>query len=367
MIITILFIIIALLYFALHLYLYKGLKISMNLKGNEKSFPFISVIVAARNESDNIARCLNSLKAVNYPSDKFEVIFVNDRSTDNTREIIEKSIQGRNNFRVIDSDEHHNEKLKGKINALNSGISVSKGELILMTDADCTVNKNWLRHYAKYYSPDTPMICGFTMIIPFNLFGKLQSLDWMYLQGLASASSGINMQMSCIGNNLSISRKAYSETGGYPGIRYSVTEDLSLMQSVQKQNKGRILYPLTPGDYAATLPCKDIHELTRQKKRWFRGGLKINSLGYISGFLMYVINLFLLTGFIIAPTGIYLLLIALKFISDWIIIYPVAEKFKMKNILWNFILFEIYFMIYGLLLPFTFITGKEINWKERKL
>ncbi len=367
MIISILFIIIALLYFSLHLYLYKGLKISMNLKGNEKSFPFISVIVAARNESENIARCLNSLKAINYPAGKFEVILVNDRSTDKTSEIIEKSIQGRSNFRLIDSDEHHSEKLQGKINALNSGISVSKGELILMTDADCTVNKNWLRHYARYYSPGTPMICGFTLIIPFNLFGKLQSIDWMYLQGLASASSGVGRQMSCIGNNLSISRKAYSEVGGYAGIRYSVTEDLSLMQSVQKLNKGRLLYPLTSGDFAATLPCKDIRELTRQKKRWFRGGLKINRLGYISGFLMYIINLFFLTGLFIAPFGIYLILISIKFISDFIIIYPVANKLKMKNILWNFIPFEIYFMIYGLLLPFTFITGKEINWKERKL
>ena len=367
MIIAVISAIITVLYFALYLYLYKGLKISSGIKGNENSFPFISVIIAARNESENIGRCIKSLKGINYPSDKFEIIFVNDDSTDDTESIIKESIKDRNNFFIINADKDKSGKLKGKINALNSGISKSRGDIILMTDADCIVNKNWLRHHAKYYTRDVAMVCGFTLVAPDGFFGKVQSVDWMYLLGLASASSGINSQLSCIGNNLSISKKIYNEIGGYEGIKYSVTEDLTLMQAVQKLNKGRIIFPLFPENYVTTAPCKDFSDLMRQKKRWLRGGFGINILGYIIGILMYLINIIFLAGYLFLPFGIYLLLVAVKFLSDWMIVFPVAKNFGLKDLLIYFPVFEVYYMAYALSLPFTFITGKSINWKDRNL
>lgn len=367
MILAFVIVIIALIYFSVYFYFFKGLKKSSDIKGNDNNiFPFISVIVAARNESDNITSCINSLKSINYPSNKFEVIIVNDNSSDNTEELIIKGISGRNNFLLLNSSENKKENLFGKVKALDYAISISKGNIILTTDADCTVNKNWLRNIAKYYTSDTAMVSGFTLIHPVKLLDKIQSLDWMYLQGIACASSGHNRQLSCIGNNLSFSKKAYIEVGGYDAINFSVTEDLALLKSIQKLKQYKIVYPLAKDNFVITLPCNTLRELLNQKKRWFRGGFGIRPLGYFLGLLMYISNLIFLLGIFFIPVNIYLIFILLKFLSDLMIIYPIAKNFNLLNLLWFYPLFEIYFALYGLSLPFTFITGKNINWKNRK-
>jgi cellulose synthase/poly-beta-1,6-N-acetylglucosamine synthase-like glycosyltransferase len=115
-----------------------------------------------------------------------------------------------------------------------------------------------------------------------------------------------------------------------------------------------------------TEECKTVKELYNQKKRWFKGGLGINFLGWLLGFEMYAVNIILLFGFLILNIYLYLTLIAIKFISELLIMLPVYYKLGFKNIMKYFLIFQIYFAIYGLLLPFTFILNPKIIWKDRK-
>lgn len=361
------FIITTSLYFLLYLFLYIwGYRNIKKIKICNHNLPFVSVIVAARNEERNIRKCVNSLKNIDYPDDKFEVIIVNDRSTDSTKGIIEEEINGLKNFKIITIEEYNNPNINGKAFALSNGIKEAKGEIIMTTDADCAVPIGWIKNAIKYFDKDTAFVCGFTMLEGKNIFTKLQAMDWLYLESISSSSAGINNALSCLGNNLAMNKDIYDSVGGYEKLKFSVTEDLTLLNTIKKEKKYKIKYPIIPSGYVMSSACANLKELYRQKKRWFRGGTGINILGYAVGFFMLNVNVLMLCGYLLLPLTYYFPLVFLKIFSDFIISFPVAKSLKVLHIYKYFIPFQFYFMIYGLLLPFTFIWGYKIKWKDRK-
>ena len=114
-------------------------------KNAPNELPFISIIIAARNEERNIAQCIKSLSEQTYPEDKFEVIVTNDHSTDDTVSII-KSFQ-KHNIRVIDLAAFTQKKILNsyKKKSIETALPYAKGELIVTTDADCVAPRNGLR------------------------------------------------------------------------------------------------------------------------------------------------------------------------------------------------------------------------------
>ena len=340
----------------------------MRLKKNKSAeYPKVSVIVACRNESENIERCINALAKTEYPAGLLEIILVNDNSTDDTLEKMSLAAKGNPVFKIINTEAKESGNLKGKANALDMAIKICTGDYIVSTDADCEVGPYWVRETVKYFIENTAMVCGFTKIKPEKgIFSKLQNLDWMYLLTLASASSGLNMILSCLGNNLSYSKKAYMEIGGYTGINFSVTEDLALMRKLNSDKRFKVVYPVNNHCIVETLPCRSIPELMSQKRRWFRGGTGINLLGYLIGFELFSVNFLLLSGFIFLDLKIYLLLIILKTLSELLLINKVLFTFKLQYLYKYYIIFIFYFAAYGLFLPLSFITGKKIKWKGRE-
>lgn len=356
------------LYFFTHLFLLKGLINSFRLQKNSgQLLPKVSVIVAGRNESLNIVRCIESLSRINYPEELLEVILVNDNSTDNTFELMKESSKNFPFFKVINSSKNSSGNLKGKANAIDTAISVCTGEIIVATDADCMVSPNWVKETVKYYSDTTAMVCGFTLIKNNGtLFSIMQSIDWIYLLALASSSAGLNMILSCIGNNLSFRKKAYKDIGGYSAIGFSVTEDLALMRKINSYKKYGIKYPVDKECLVETLPCTDIPELLSQKRRWLRGGTGINFLGYIIGAELYIMNFLLLFGLLFLGIKMYLILISVKILSELILISGIMKRFELENLYKYYPLFCLYFAAYGLTLPFSFLIKTKIQWKGRK-
>ena len=110
---------------------------------NEIDLPDVSVIVAARNEEENILRCLKSLDRLEYPEDKLQIILVDDRSTDNTQNLVDNFIIDKPKFTKIVTKKEIG-RLKGKTNALANALEIASGEIILTTDADCVVTATWV-------------------------------------------------------------------------------------------------------------------------------------------------------------------------------------------------------------------------------
>ena len=365
---TVIYIII-LLYFTEHLIYFFGMLANLK-KGkaefSENTYPFVSVIVAARNEENNIGACIESLLKLDYPREKLEVIIMNDRSTDRTGEITKSYLSQNPKLVYIEAVETEG-RLKGKTRALTQAVKKSKGEIIFTTDADCTVKPSWVREAVKYYDDNTGVVNSYTIIEPKNIYWGFQAYDWLYLLTIASGADGINNQLSCVGNNMSYRRQAYDEVGGYENIKFSVTEDFMLLKTIRDKTKWKVKYPLNENIVNYTLPCATGKELYRQKKRWGRGGLDIRITGFLVGLIGWSSAVVMLFGWLFAGLAPYLLFVISKLVIDLLFVLLPAVKFKSYKVFLYLIPFEIYFALYAIFMPFILLFDRQVVWKEQKL
>lgn len=339
------------------------------LKGLDRKFlqkkkaelPALSIVVAARNEEANILRCLESLSRLIYPENLMEIIIVDDNSSDSTFETAKKFIAGRPSFKLIKSQSG---TLKGKANAIDSAIKIARGEIIMTTDADCSPLETWAIQTASYYLDDVGVVCGFTTQQSSGFFTEMQAMDFLFLLGVASGAMNQNLALSCIGNNMSYRKSAYDEVGGYGALGFSVTEDFSLLSAIKKLKKYRMIYPLSSGALVISRPCENLKELYRQKKRWAVGGLKSNMIAYsvmASAFVsnaMFVFCLF-------SPSFLLLVLCLVKILLDSLFLRHIRSGLDLKFSKGGFIVFEIYYITYVLILPVALLFGRKVNWKGR--
>ncbi len=329
----------------------------------EDKYPLATVIVAARNEENNILDCLQSLDNLIYPEGKLEIIIVDDHSTDSTGEIIESFIKDKPKFKCIVPNESIS-SLKGKTNALANAIKISKGEIILTTDADCIVSREWVRTHVSYYKEDIGFVGGFTTQQDQSSFSGMQAIDFVYLLAVAAGSINLGKPLSCIGNNMSYRKSIYKEVGGYDGLPFSVTEDFNLLMAIHDLKKHKIIYPLDVGALVTSKACPDLKTLYWQKKRWGVGGMESGLFGYSVMVWGYIVHAaMLLLPFIFSMTGLYLSIF--KICIDYFFVKPVFNKLNLKMKFSHFIAFEIYFIIYVLVLPFIVLPNRKVKWKGR--
>jgi len=148
--------IIAFAYFLLHVLFLYGLRKSVSTPyAGATPKPFVTILVAARNERQNIRACIDSLKSVLYEKELLEIILVNDNSDDDTLEIMLRETNGLSHFRILDTKDCPASTLTGKTRALDFGFSNARGELIMMTDADCIVSPDWVNEAVRYHDVNT--------------------------------------------------------------------------------------------------------------------------------------------------------------------------------------------------------------------
>ncbi len=324
----------------------------------------ISVIIAARNEEANLHDCLESVTNQTYPISLYEIIIINDGSTDGTERICNEFIKLYPNIKKIEIID--DKIIRGKANALAQGIEASTGDIILITDADCTVPRTWVEHTAKRYDPEVGLIGGFTLQKATTPFEGMQSLDWTFILGMSAASANLGHPLGSIGNNLSFRRSAYDQVGGYRKLKFSVTEDYVVVQAIVSSHKWNYIYPIDLNHLVESKSCADFQSLIRQKHRWGKGGLDMKPLGLaimIIGFSMHLSPFVMLICGGILQTASALMV---KFIADYVFLYQILSRLERKEDLRWFYWFEIYFMLYVLFLPFLVFFGGKVKWKGRE-
>lgn len=329
---------------------------------NYEDLPTATVIVAARNEGNNITSCMTSLNMLTYPSGKLEIILVDDFSDDRTGNIIDEFIKDKPMFKKITPD--INSSLRGKINAIASAIKKAKGEIILLTDADCEVSNTWAVTLASYFNDEVGMVNGFTIVNKSNVFSAIQGIDLVFLLSVASGSINLKYPISSIGNNMSFRKKAYEEAGGYENLPFSVTEDFILLHGIAELEKYKIIYPLLKESIVISKPCVSFKELLSQKKRWGRGGISSPLGGFVIMGIAFTSNLLiLLTPLFFSPVWLYLAVF--KIIIDYLFLYPVHIVLGTRDQLKYYLFFQIYFILYTTALPLVLVFSRNINWKGR--
>jgi len=278
--------------------------------------------------------------------------------------IISNFIHGKLKFRVIHLEENDSAILKGKVRAMAEGIKIANGEIILTTDADCVVSPLWAKTIASYYVGNVGVVNGFTTQIVKNSFSGMQAIDFVYLLFIAAGTINLGKPVSCIGNNMSFRKKAYEETGGFENLPFSVTEDFLLLNSIHKLKKYEVIYPLNRDSLVISIPASSFGELFKQKKRWAVGGIDAPLLGIGLMLWAFLTNLFiLLTPFFFSAAWLYLVIF--KIAIDFFVLLPVHQKLGLQKNLKYFLVFQIYYIIYVLVLPFAVLFNKKVKWKDR--
>jgi len=326
--------------------------------------PKTTIVVAARNEEESILSCLESLNKLIYPENKLEIIIIDDASKDSTHKIVTDFIKDKPGFKLISLTDDENQSLKGKTRAMAEGIKFSTGEIILTTDADCIVNPLWAKTIASYYQADVGLVNGFTSQSVDGAFSGMQAIDFIYLLFIASGTINLGKPVSCIGNNMSFRKKAYEETGGYEKLPFSVTEDFLLLNSIHHLEKYKLIYPLNSESLVLSKPASGLKELFNQKKRWAVGGKDAPPFGILLMLWAFLTNLFLLlTPLFFGEVWLYL--IFFKISIDFFFLLPVHRRLGLQKNLKYFLVFEFYYIIYVLVLPFAVLFNKKVKWKDR--
>jgi 1,2-diacylglycerol 3-beta-glucosyltransferase len=324
----------------------------------------VSIIIAARNEETNLRDCIESVANQTYPVSLYEIIVVNDGSSDNTETICNDCIKRYPNIKMIQAKD--DAIISGKANALAQGIEAATREIILITDADCTVPRTWVEQTANRYDSEVGLIGGFTLQKSTTPFEGMQSLDWTFILGMAAAAAGLGHPLGSIGNNLSFRKSVYNQVGGYRKLKFSVTEDYTVVQAIVGLNKWKYLYPIDLRHLVESKSCPNFQSLIRQKHRWGKGGLDMKPAGLaimIIGFLMHISPFIMLFWGGVVQAAAALMV---KFIADYVFLYQILHRLDRKEDLRWFYWFEIYFIIYVLLLPFLVYFGGKVKWKGRE-
>jgi 1,2-diacylglycerol 3-beta-glucosyltransferase len=331
-------------------------------------YPTCTVLVCARDEEMNMNRCLESLAAIDYPKDRLQILIVDDKSTDRTPQILEEWKRRMPNLTVLRTGEEvlH---LRGKVNALTQGMDVATGEFVMITDADSHVHPQWVKEYLRYYEEDTGMVASITLLNRKYFLDGVQSIDWSYGLGIAMASANLGVPLSVIGNNISVRRSAYEAVGGYREIPFSVTEDYALFQAIWRKQRDdgrpwKVKFPVQHELTVMSQPVPNFRAWWRQKHRWVKGGEALKAVGYLIVFIGLLGNLAWLSALFVLPVPAALLVIAVKWSADLLVIVPIVASTRNTDLLKFLPIYEIYLALFVFSMPIMMMQ-KNVKWKGR--
>ena len=347
-----------------------------DFKLNQNSFKTgISVIVPARNEHLNILNLLEDLIKQDYPSFLFEIIVIDDNSTDNTVKLAENFISQHPEFK-INLIQIHEDPFQSayKKNAIQAAINKANGQLIITTDADCRIGKQWLSTFAGFYESHKPkMIVG--PVIYHNeksLFEKIQTIEFLSLIAITGGAIKIGKPVMCNGANLAYEKQAFYDVGEFGQDKFSSGDDVFLLLKIRKHfGEKSVRFLKNSNALVFTEAKKTLNDFYHQRVRWAskNKGYDINIL-FIS-ITVYLTNLLLLTGLLtgliyppLLETAVWALLI--KTIIDIPIILGIIKFVDRKKLILYSLPLVFLYPLYIVIIGALGVVG-SYNWKGRKV
>ena len=352
---------------------------------NPQPITHISVIIPARNEADNLPSLLESISKQSYPANLFEVLVIDDHSTDHTAAIIKNYAAP--NIRIISLNEHleGSEINSYKKKAIEIGIGRSNGSLIVTTDADCYLPENWLKTIAAFYEKYKPAFIAAPVSINCNsrFIEIFQALDFMTLQGITGACVHKKMHSMCNGANMAYEKTAFVEVNGFSGIdNIASGDDMLLMHKIYKRFPERVMFLKSTEVIVQTAAVKTIAEFFNQRIRWASKADKYDDKKILPVLLLvYLLNVLLLVLPVVSlfrnvqfsmfniqyPIfGLWLILLLLKTAAELFFLFPVSKFFGKQSLLFLFPLMQPFHIIYTIIAGWLGKFG-SYKWKERKV
>ena len=329
--------------------------------GNIKSKVKISVVVAAKNEEKNIPGLIKSLTEQKYSDDLYEVIIVDDNSTDDTLNISKELIKDLNNYSIITADE---KKFKGKKGALQLGVEKAQHPYILITDADCRPEFNWIQAFADKFFVRFDFVFG---VAPFfereNFINKISCFENLRSSLLTLTATKLRLPYSASARSFGFSKEAFYEIAGYSNTIETLSgdDDLLLREAVKHKMKIDVLADRNAFVYSESMGKLD--DYLRQKTRHTS-----TSVHYLFSQKLFLSSWhFLNLSFLISPlllfiSNKFLVLFFLKLFGDISLVLMTQKYF---NYNFNFIEIILQQIIYEFMLVINFFNAnfRKIEWK----
>lgn len=327
----------------------------------------VSIIIACRNEEKNISFLIESILIQTYPNEKTEIIIVDDHSDDNSIAIVENYFKNYGFIKLLKLPDHKT----GKKAALAYGIEESSSEIIITTDADCIMQKDWLRSLISYYQIYKPrlLVGPVTFTYEQSLFQKFQSLEFLSLIASGAGAIGINHPIMNNGANLLFDKALFSESN--KRIELASGDDMFLLLHSKKHYKKSVHFIKSKEAIVYTQPTASFKDFLNQRIRWTS-----KSKAYRDFDIIFTALITSLTSLIIVlalGTSIwhssafktFLELLIIKSIFDLMILIPASRFFHQQKLIWHFIPLQLLYPFYIILTVISGLLG-NFNWKGRK-
>ena len=345
----------------LAVYVFNGYKFQGKTKYKLNITSLLSIIIAAKNEEKNINSLIDSFEQLNYPNENFEVIIVDDNSTDNTAELIQSRIFGKNNYKLLRAV---NKEMEGKKGALSIGIKNAIHNFIVITDADCKPETNWLKAMAGGLDYGYDFVFGVAPIEPGkDLIEKISAFENLRNTYLTIAAVGMNVPYSAAARSFAFRKNSFERIGGYSKTTETLSGDDDLLIREAVKNKMLIgtvvdskafVYSLAPKSFADYFKQKNRHLQTSfhylPKQKMFLGFWHfVNLISFLSVLLIFI-NPVLALPF--AVKTIYDFFIVIKHQQD------LGYSFKFYEVFYLQIIFEVFIV-------FNFLNAlsRKTEWK----
>lgn len=365
------FIIIGVYFVAIFLLLIGWKRLPVDNSANFEGKEFISIVIPFRNESANLLSLVSCLFKQELAAEKYEILFVNDHSTDDSVEILESKVKTFPQIHLIHLPHGQN----GKKAALKLGVSLAKGNYIVTTDADCTMGSKWLltiHSYISFYQP--AMLIGPLVINHHNHYlGHFQQLEQSALMASTAGSAGLGMPVMCSGANLCFRKEIHFIVSENLKMEVASGDDMFLLMAVKKKYGAKSVQFLKSRDAMVfTKPANNIKSFLQQRTRWaskarFYNDIQVLSLAAIVFLITSLECILFLAGIFVHDFWAYfILVIFIKSIPDFLLLSSYARfEGSGKELKW--------FLPVQVLYPFYVVVTSALGlffktkWKQRKV
>lgn len=340
-------------------------------EGSNKILLKVSVVIAFRNESNNLNHLLQSLENQSFSKERFEIIFVNDHSTDSSQEFLEKQKLGSNlNFKILSLTNQ-----TGKKSAIELGILQANYDIIVTTDADCWMGENWLYAITKRFeSQEVLMVLG-----PVALEGKggffdhLQMIEFSTLMAMTVLTANRGRPILSNGANCAFLKNDFLKRQPYYKNRQTNTgDDIFLLHSLKRDSKDKIEFCNEEDALVRTSTKESVESFLSQRIRWASKTKNYKDSDTLwMGVLLFAINMCVLILFFEALLGyITIEKLCLAFLFKWILdlifLQRIPRWLRPDKILLFTLLLSILYPFYSVGIALLSLFYKP-KWKGRKI
>jgi cellulose synthase/poly-beta-1,6-N-acetylglucosamine synthase-like glycosyltransferase len=308
-------------------------------------WPFVSILVAAKDEEKNLPKLIPALLAQNYPANRFEIRIVNDRSTDQTGALLQEAAANYPEKIVALSVLEKPDGISPKKHALTLARAEARGEIFVTTDADCLMGPLWLQTLVKTFDAKTGLVLGLTTYrssVRPSTWESVIALEFASYAFVAAGLIGLGFPVHGNANNIAYRRRAWKEQTQILKHDHWVSgDDDFLLQGIHATGNWKVRYATEAESAVMTTPPDNFRHFWEQRKRW--AGKCVHYQPSQVAFLVAVFA-FYLSIFAMVTVGIFdffwlpfgLGFFAWKTTSDWRVMQAATSRFGHPQLMRGF-------------------------------